>query len=333
VWSGEVSAQHLVHVSGGKDSDCCYLLAVERGRPFRAIMADTGNEHEWTYEHAALLSERTGGPEVEMIRQDFTAAIMRRRDRLPVQWAAAGVPQSYIDRALELLWPTGNPYLDLVLSKGMFAARARKKFCTEELKIRPSDEQVVDPLLAMGRSVVQWFGIRADESVKRANEISYPKVGRGPRVNGARLIAFRPILGWSLDDVVAFHKRHGLPMNPLYAMGMKRVGCFPCVNENKASLSVIARKFPEHIDRIREWEQIVSQVSVGWRKAASFRDISTFFPAGTVPGLHRNTIDDMADWSITSRGGRQYNMHHEFGPIEDQQWRSCTGGRGDCEAA
>lgn len=75
-----MSAQHLVHVSGGKDSDCIYLLAIERGRPFRAVFADTGNEHPFTYEHVERLSERTAGPRVEWIKQDFTDAIMRRRE-------------------------------------------------------------------------------------------------------------------------------------------------------------------------------------------------------------------------------------------------------------
>lgn len=40
--------QHLVNVSGGKDSTATYLLGLESGRDFRAVFADTGNEHELT---------------------------------------------------------------------------------------------------------------------------------------------------------------------------------------------------------------------------------------------------------------------------------------------
>jgi len=50
--------QHLVSVSGGKDSTATYLLALESGRPFRAVFADTGNEHELTLEYVARLAER-----------------------------------------------------------------------------------------------------------------------------------------------------------------------------------------------------------------------------------------------------------------------------------
>ena len=42
--------QHLVNVSSGKDSTATYLRAMELGRPFCAVFADTGHEHEWTYE-------------------------------------------------------------------------------------------------------------------------------------------------------------------------------------------------------------------------------------------------------------------------------------------
>ena len=44
--------QHLVNVSGGKDSTAVYLRAIELGGPFRAVFADTGNEdqrvHDWS---------------------------------------------------------------------------------------------------------------------------------------------------------------------------------------------------------------------------------------------------------------------------------------------
>ena len=36
-------AHHIVNISGGKDSTATYLLALERGKPFRAVWADTGH--------------------------------------------------------------------------------------------------------------------------------------------------------------------------------------------------------------------------------------------------------------------------------------------------
>ena len=38
------------------------------------------------------------------------------------------------------------------------------------------------------------------------------------------LTIYRPLMGWTLKDVVAIHQRHGLNLNPLYGMGFERVG-------------------------------------------------------------------------------------------------------------
>jgi 3'-phosphoadenosine 5'-phosphosulfate sulfotransferase (PAPS reductase)/FAD synthetase len=335
------STVHVVNVSGGKDSGATLELAMERKaqRPEMQIVplfADTENEHEFVYEQLVYLEERYGVP-ITRVRLDSTDAIMRRRERLPGQWAEAGVAQHYIDRAMELLWPTGNAYLDLCLAKGMFAAGIKRKFCTEELKIKPADEQVVKPLLEAGHRVIQWFGIRADESAKRADEERHPRLWRQSLVSfessftpAGRLVNIRPILDWTVDDIVAYHAARGLRMNPLYAHGFSRVGCFPCINERKGGMALITRHFPEHIERIRTWEQLLSEVNVSWRKAENFLDVATFFPAGVVPGLHRNSIDDVARWSTTARGGRQQDFLAGFVP--DQKFYSC-GGTGWCEAA
>lgn len=313
-----LEVQHVVNVSGGKDSDAAYLKALERGRPFRAVMCDTGNESPLTYEHVAMLGHRTGGPEVEVIRQDFSPDIARRRERLPDQWRAAGVSEKLIDEALAILHPTGVPYLDLVLAKGMFATGVSRKFCTEYLKIIPADHQVVRPLAEAGINVVQWLGIRRDESKKRAVAplVSRSRGWANPDGRRPALVLYRPLIHWTLGDVLDIHHRHGLPMNPLYAQGFTRVGCFPCVNERKASIALIARQHPEAIDRIRLWEDLVNRVRVTLRHGEDFGTRPTFFPAGTIGSSHgasgrerlHNAIDDVVEWSLTSRGGLQFNL-------------------------
>lgn len=77
--SVRIGVQHLVNVSSGKDSTACYLLALERGVKFRAVFADTMNEHEAVYEYLDRLPDRTGGPRVELVRADFTKEIAGKR--------------------------------------------------------------------------------------------------------------------------------------------------------------------------------------------------------------------------------------------------------------
>lgn len=308
--------QHLVNVSGGKDSTATYLLAIEHGRPFRAVFADTGNEHEITYEYVARLAERTGGPEIEIVRADFSRRLARHREYILREWPGLGVPDAVVAEAAALHEPTGNPFLDLCIAKGRFPSRMAQ-FCTEELKTIPIVLQVVLPMLRAG-PVLQWLGIRAAESRNRAR---YPRWNRHD--SGSML--WRPIFRYSVDDVWATHRRHGLAPNPLYALGMGRVGCMPCINCRKSELRSIAEQFPEHVERIARWEAIVS--------AANKRGVSTFFAAlkdpmdAERPGTYAG-IRTVVEWSCTSRGGRQYEMF-----FDRQEGGGCHSDLALCELA
>lgn len=311
-----MTTQHLVNVSGGKDSTAVYLLAIESGRPFRAVFADTGNEHEATYEYIERLHERTGGPKVEVVRADFARQLAQHREYLLREWPKQGIPDAIVREAAELHEPTGNPYLDLCISKGRFPSRMAQ-FCTGELKELPITEQVVLPMLKQGR-LLQWLGIRADESRNRAKQ---PRFNR----HDSGCYLWRPIFRWSVQDVWDQHRKHGIAPNPLYARGMGRVGCMPCINCRKSELRAIADQFPEHIERIERWERIVG--------AANKRHSATFFPAVTDPtdvdrpGTYSG-IRTLVDWSRTTRGGRQYGMF-----FERQSGSGCTSDLALCEAA
>lgn len=48
---------NIISVSGGKDSTALLLLAIEReAENMQAVFADTGNEHELTYEYVRYLA-------------------------------------------------------------------------------------------------------------------------------------------------------------------------------------------------------------------------------------------------------------------------------------
>lgn len=291
--------QHIVNVSGGKDSAACYLLARKKGVDFRAVFADTGNEHEFTYEFLDYLPKVTGGPKIEIIRADFSEQIKKKRKTVREKWKKDGVPKAKIKRALEILKPTGNPFLDMCLWKGRFPS-TKARFCTEELKVFPLTFQVLFPALKNGR-VLSWQGVRADESHARSKLPSFNRDDTGAYI-------WRPILKWTAKQVFDLHREMGVEPNKLYKLGFARVGCMPCIMARKMDVREMARRFPEHVERILEWEELVS--------GASKRGISTFFPADKVPdapdydpeasGYHR--IDEVARWAETDRGGRQLNL-------------------------
>lgn len=155
--------------------------------------------------------------------------------------------------------------------------------------------------------------MRAAESKRRAG-YNIDQRAAVHRTNGAELWLYNPLLHWSVDDVFAIHRRHGIDPNPLYKMGMNRVGCMPCINCRKGELLEIAKRFPEHIDKIREWEAIVGMVSKRGR--------STFFvdDDGSLPG-----IDEVVQWAHTSHGGRQLDW------INGLPSEGCMSAYGLCE--
>lgn len=331
-----MKTQHIVNISGGKDSTACYLLALRRGRPFRAVMADTGNEHPLTIEYAASLHERTGGPQVEFVRADFTDRIAAKRSYVEKHWPEKGVPMNIVNQAIEALRPTGNPFLDLVLWKGRFPSRLAQ-FCTEFLKQEAVEQQVVGPAARQG-PVIQWLGVRRDESLHRRNAPRVQVVRRRGR-HDMRL--YRPIVDWNAWAVFDLARAHGLPPNPLYLHGMGRVGCFPCINANKAEIRAIATRFPEAIERIAEWERLAG--------LASKRGAATFFAPGKTPASRaisksldgidnptdraaaKNaaqwpTAHDVAAWSVSGRDGRQTVLD-----LNDDDGISCTSQYGLCE--
>jgi 3'-phosphoadenosine 5'-phosphosulfate sulfotransferase (PAPS reductase)/FAD synthetase len=298
--------KHVLNISGGKDSTALYLLALESGRPFLPVMADTGHEHPATLEYVHDLSRSTGGPRVRIIKADFTAAIIkhrmfiardqrtRRKDGRKLRWTNKAKR-----RALSVLHPTGNPFLDLCLLKGRFPS-TRARFCSQELKHRPIFSQIIGPLLDDGHLVVSWQGVRADETPARA---LLPVHNHDPGGH----FNFRPILHWTWQKVFDLHHCHGIEVNPLYLKGCGRVGCLPCIHATKNEIKIISRQFPEEVARVAEWENLVSRVSK--------RGQSTFFSVDKTPGPHQADhnlpmpgIYDVVAWSKTCRGGRQFDL-------------------------
>lgn len=306
----------LVSVSGGKDSDATLLLALERHPKSEvyAVTADTGNEHPLTYAHLEYL-ERRLDITIHRLKADFSAQIARKAEFVRTKWPEHGVPQEKIERALAILKPTGNPFLDLCIWKGRFPSR-KAQFCTEQLKTLPLTEYALD-LIDQHGAVESWQGVRAQESPSRAKLPEREDQGGG-------LSIYRPILRWTADQVFAYHREKGVEPNPLYRMGMGRVGCMPCINARKDEILEISKRFPEEFQRIAEWEKIVLD--------ASKRDGATFFPGANfgsdltvVQCVEKSNIHAIVEWAKTSRGGRQSDF------LRLDEPKACQSSYGLCE--
>jgi 3'-phosphoadenosine 5'-phosphosulfate sulfotransferase (PAPS reductase)/FAD synthetase len=306
---------NIISVSGGKDSTALLLLALERQPDnMSAVFADTGNEHPITYDYVQYLSDNVFP--IRIVKASFERQIAGKREYVLTKWAVKGVPQAAIDRAAAALVPTGNPFLDLCIWKGRFPS-TKAAFCSEELKRNPIINEVHQPLIDAGDDVISWQGVRRDESLRRSllseNEL------KQAFSNGAELWNYRPIIDWTAEDCFAIHRKHGIKHNPLYEMGMGRVGCMPCINCRKDELLEISKRFPEVIDRIELWEQAVKEASK-WQAA-------TFFaaPSDNSEWSATQTIRVFVEWSKTKHGGKQYDF------IRMADGPACTSIYGLCE--
>jgi 3'-phosphoadenosine 5'-phosphosulfate sulfotransferase (PAPS reductase)/FAD synthetase len=206
---------HLViaSVSGGKDSAALSLYLTELGIEHERMFLDTGWEEPRTYEY---------------LRGPLTAALG------PIAWVSG--PKKMVS---------------LILKKGMFPSRQRR-FCTQELKIFPAQAHFERRMAETGMPVANAVGIRRAESRQRAQLSEWDHWDwKGADRLPLDAEVWRPLIDWSVDEVVAIHKRHGLRPNPLYLEGAARVGCWPCIYARKEEIRHIAEHDPGRIDLIR----------------------------------------------------------------------------------
>lgn len=218
---------------------------------------------------------------------------------------------TYLDNVLDPLFGTirrirsDMDMVETIRHKAMFPSRMRR-WCTQQLKVIPMQDFCVRVFEDTGLRPVNAVGIRAAESAPRA------KMSEWEEQDEATI--WRPLLRWTMQDVVDTHTRHGVVPNPLYLQGASRVGCWPCIYARKAEVKRLAEIDPDRIDLIRDLEREITDAADA--RAASKGETNalprTWFQghgpkdlggrAGAMP------IDDVVEWSRTDRGGRQFQL-------------------------
>jgi 3'-phosphoadenosine 5'-phosphosulfate sulfotransferase (PAPS reductase)/FAD synthetase len=184
---------------------------------------------------------------------------------------------------------------------------------------------------------VSAMGVRAEESEARSKMAAFELDDDGPRTWGGWV--WRPLIAWTITDVLAIHHRHGVPVNPLYQQGFGRVGCFPCIFSNKEEIRTLADTHPERIDIIEaleaEAQAVRDQRNTDHASAAMTadgalpddyeprytNDKATFFQ--TRDRVAPQGIRSVVEWSRTSRGGRQLPLLAEPPTGGCMRWGMC----------
>lgn len=244
----------IVTFSGGKDSLASLLWIREHiTTNFTTVFCDTGWEHPMTYEYIYRIAKQ--------LNLDLVVLKSKKYDDM----------------------------VDLGTKKKRWPS-TRARFCTEELKTKPMIDYVIDDVRD---NVMIVQGIRAAESPARAamskqctyfkyyfEPYGYDKAGK-PKFHTYRakdVRAFRaqyaddllrPVFDWSAQQVIDYILAAGLEPNPLYKMGYKRVGCWPCIMSTQCDILNIARQSPERIDQIAALESDIGSSFFGPDKLPS----------------------------------------------------------------
>lgn len=281
--------KHIVGFSGGIDSQAVARWVLNRYPKEDVVIVNTdagGNEHPLTVEFVNWYSANIH--QVNTIR-----AIVAD------MWIGEDQPEKHGYRRDEIL-----TFQIMAKIKGRFPSRMAQ-FCTEILKLRPVrrwvNEQFPDG------DYEYYSGVRRDESERRKNTL--------PREWNDYFDSYcnHPIMDWTKEMCFIYVKAHGERVNPLYTFGFNRVGCAPCVNSGKDDILNWARRFPEMIDKVREWEKLTGRTF-----------FSPMIPKAKDGGF--NTVDEVVEWSKTARGGKQLDMVRT-----NRELPACESNYGLCE--
>lgn len=284
----------VASISGGKDSAALSLWLTEQGIEHRRVFADTGWEHDSTYEYLRGPLTQKLGPVDEVM--------------YPIHVTE---PDGSVLKGMKAL----------VKKKGMFPSRVAR-FCTEELKVKPLAAYVRDIQDTEGETI-NAVGIRRAESKARSTMEEW----EWSRAFDCEV--WRPLIHWTEQDVIDIHTRHGLRPNPLYLKGAERVGCFPCIFARKSEVKLVAELAPERIEEIRVMEAETSARA----RARADRDGThadfihgferTFFHGKLSREGKPFPIDTIVDWSRTGQGGKQFELIEDEAPAGCVRWGLC----------
>lgn len=266
----------LVFYSGGKDSQAALIHSVKKYglKNLEAVFCDTGHENPQTYQHIIDTTKHLGVKLVILKSKKY------------------------------------DSLFDLAKKRGAFPS-TRRRYCTEELKLKPA----IDYVLSHDESLIVVEGIRKDESESRSKmepecmyfryyfePYGYDKKGE-PKYHSYRgrevkkwckkfdASKLRPIFDWTAEQTLDYIKANGQQPNPLYFQGFSRVGCFPCVMATKAEIKLIIDNHPEQWKAIKDAEQDCGR---------------TFFPPDYIPKYAQFTRSDKGDLISTAEDVEKY---------------------------
>ena len=251
--------QVIATVSGGKDSVAMWLWARRNGLNPVAVYADT----QWEWDEPDAIGA-THYQHLELLEA--------RIDQLHRVVSEPGLAAS-------------------VVAQKTFPTRVHR-WCTKELKLKPISNWLDRYRAEMGADILVIVGVRREESADRADPKKTPE-WEWSDIYDCEM--WRPMLDWTVQQVIYEHRRAAIPMHPLYHHGAERVGCFPCINADKAELRLVSELAPKRVAEIRRLEALTGKMMFLRRRDGA--RAATPWP-----------IDEVLTWAKTKHGGKEIQL-------------------------
>jgi 3'-phosphoadenosine 5'-phosphosulfate sulfotransferase (PAPS reductase)/FAD synthetase len=243
----------IVSLSGGKDSVCTLLWALEHipkhkiecwhhlvdgastGLMDWAITKDYVRQLCKHFQIPIYFSWLSGGIEGEI-----------RRENMPKQ-------TTYFETPTGIKFSGGKGKSNTRLKFPAKSSDLRIRWCSSIAKIDVCRIAIANQERFNGKTIVVLTGERREESAKRNR---YRKTQYYCQPNQRRTVyQHRPILDWNKTQVWAKIGAYKINPHPAYHLGWGRLSCLTCIFGSPNQWATIQRDFPDRFERIAELEQ------------------------------------------------------------------------------
>ena len=252
----------LVAFSGGKDSHASLILTVKKygTKNVIAVFCDTQWEHALLYPFIEDVCQKLG-VRLVVLKSEYS-------------------------------------FVELAEKKKRFPS-LKARFCSEVLKVKPMIDYIIEQLKVENYLLVIQ-GIRNDESKARSTaeeHCQYFKYYFTPygydKDNKPKMFSYRkkeiteldglekvdverPVIKNTAQEVIGIILDAGHKPNPLYYLGLSRVGCFPCIMSTHYEIWIMISKEPEYAQRLIDAEHKTGK---------------SFFPPSYIPKRYHDMKD------------------------------------------
>jgi len=259
----------LVQYSGGKDSQAALIWAAKKYgvKNIQAVFCDTVWEHDLTYKHIIDTCADLG-VELKILKSqkyDGMLDLAKKKKRFPSTRARFCTEElktkAFIDYVLDyckdILGIQGIRSAESYNRSKMQAQCTVFKYYFEPYQTNSMIVEYLESLQKLSKVQNQKLTKAKNRLAQGKEDPKFHTYRKDEVFDFVKVYAtdiLRPHFDKSGQYVIDFIIENGQVPNPLYYMGAKRVGCYPCFMSGHVEVFQIIKRDPHRIDEIGQYE-------------------------------------------------------------------------------